>query len=398
MWFNRDNHDIILKSSISRPAIILSGVRQSGKSSLLKKIFTEAKYVTFDHVNEVEAAEESPKSFLSQFKNDPIVILDEVQYVPSIFRELKIIIDNDRTNYGKWILTGSQQFELMENVSESLAGRISIHHLETLSTTELRSKLKDGNNSGKIREYLWKGGYPELWSNENIDVSNFFESYIRSYIERDLKTIIEVKNLKDFRRLLVLLATRVGQLLNYQDISKDIGISDKTVKNWVNALEISGLIYLLPPYFANIGKRLVKSPKIYFADHGLLSHLLGIESIDEYDNHIFKGNIWENIVFMEFVKTHHLIPGNSIFFYRDHHGVEIDFIIEKKQKLFLIEAKAGERVNYKKLNFDKVVPLFEKKNYKTETILAHNLDKNIVVKLKKYNAFNPVLVKYDFKF
>ncbi len=397
MWFNRENHDVILKLSLSRPAIILSGVRQSGKSSLLKKIFVEAKYVTFDHVSEVEAAEESPKSFLSQFKNDPIVILDEVQYVPSIFRELKIIIDNDRSNYGKWILTGSQQFELMEKVSESLAGRISILHLETLSTNELRSKLNPDSN-GKIREYLWKGGYPELWSNENIDVSNFFESYIRSYIERDLKTIIEVKNLNDFRKLLVVLATRVGQLLNYKDISKDIGISDQTVKSWVNALKISGLIYLLPPYFANIGKRLVKSPKLYFADHGLLSHLLGIENINEYNNHIFKGNIWENIVFMEFIKTHNLTPGNDIFFYRDHNGVEVDFIIEKKQKLFLVEAKAGEKVNYKKLNFDKVVPLFKNKNYKTETILAHNLDKNIVVKLKNYYTFNPILVKYDFKF
>ena len=291
MWVERGISESLVNAVKSRPAILLTGPRQTGKSSLLQKLFPETEYITFDHLREVEAAKESPEFFLNRFK-DP-VILDEIQYVPEVFRELKIVIDRDRSSYGRWIMTGSQQFVLMEQVSESLAGRIALLHLETLGAEELRNK-----KALNITDYLWKGGYPELWSNPALDVGDFFESYIRTYVERDLKTIIDVKNLNDFRRFVRIAASRAGQLLNYTGLSADVGVSDVTIKKWVHALEISGLVYLLPPYYANIGKRLIKSPKIYFADHGLLCYLLGIENDSDWFAHTHKGNLWENLVMM----------------------------------------------------------------------------------------------------
>lgn len=389
MWIKRELKPRIIKATQSRPTVLLTGARQTGKSSLLKNIFPNTHYISFDHLQQVEQVKESPKHFLNQFESP--VILDEVQYVPELFRELKIVIDENRQEYGKWILTGSQQFELMENISETLAGRISIIHLETLSASELRK-----SNIPHIKEFLWKGGYPEIWSNELLETNDFFESYIRTYIERDLRRIVEVKNLNDFRRLLKVLATRVGQLLNYRDISKDVGVSDMTIKTWIHALQTSGLIYLLSPFYTNIGKRLTKSPKIYFADHGLAAYLLGIETMHEWNNHIYRGNLWENFVMMELIKTHFLTPGKDIFFYRDQNGVEIDFMIEKKRKLFFIEAKATETVNKKKLNFGKVIPLFEEK-YETEAIVAQNIPDKKILRLGGYNSFNPLNVVYELK-
>ena len=382
MWVERKLKDRLLQLVKSSPALLLTGVRQAGKSSLLQREFPEVEYITFDYLRQVDAAKESPEYFLSQFKDQ--VILDEIQYVPEVFRNLKIFIDKERDNYGKWIMTGSQQFVLMEHVSESLAGRISLIHLETLSAAELRNEKIQN-----LKDFLWKGGYPELWSNKELEMSDFFESYIRTYIERDLKAIIDVKNLSDFRRFIRMIAARTGQLLNYKSLSSDVGVSDVTIRKWTHALEIGGLIYLLTPYYANIGKRLIKSPKIYFADHGLLSYLLGIENEKDWYSHPQRGSLWENLVMMELIKNYHLIPGNDLFFYRDQNGVEIDFIIEKKGKMFFIEAKAGERIDSKKLHFDKVAPLFKDK-FHIEKILALNINETKVIKKKNYSCYNPL--------
>ena len=306
MWFDRHIAQHLITSVKSRPAILLTGARQTGKSSLLQREFPETEYLTFDHLRNVESAKESPEHFLSSFSRP--VILDEIQYVPELFRELKIAIDRDRGNYGKWIMTGSQQFSLMGRISESLAGRIALLRLETLSALEIRNKKKQD-----VAQFLWKGGYPELWSNIHLHPPDFFESYIRTYIERDLKELIDVKNLNDFRRFIRMLAARSGQLLNYRGLSSDVGVSDVTIRKWTHALEISGLIYLLPPYYANIGKRLIKSPKIYFADNGLLCHLLGVESERSWYNHPHRGNLWENLVLMELIKNEGLRPGNDLF-------------------------------------------------------------------------------------
>ena len=351
MWIERNHTQRIKEAVLKRPVLLLTGVRQVGKSSLLKKLFEDAEYVTLDKIVFAEEAEENPSMFLSRFKKQ--VIIDEIQYAPSLFRYLKIKVDEERSLNGKWILTGSQQFTLMQHVSESLAGRVRILNLGSLSASE----LNQANLLEDKRDFLWKGGFPEIWA-ESLDAGEFFEDYIQTYLERDLKQILNVTNLRDFRRFLSLLALRVGQLVNYSELSKDLGVAVNTIKAWVSALETSGLIILLPPYYNNLGKRLIKAPKLYFCDNGLVSSLLNINSLEALNNSPHLGNIWENLVFTEFLKEG-FISGKNIFFFRDQNGVEIDFIVEKDGRTFLVEAKTSEKPNPQKLNFRKIAPLFK---------------------------------------
>jgi uncharacterized protein len=384
MWIERTYSSKITDAVKTRPAVLLTGVRQAGKSSLLQRLFKDADFITLDKVLMAEEATENPVKFLQRFQNQ--VIIDEIQYAPSLFRELKIKIDSERDLKGKWILTGSQQFQLMEGISESLAGRIRIMNLHTLSANEIW-------NAGILKEnsdLLWKGGFPEIWA-ESLDAGDFFEDYIQTYLERDLKQVLNVSNLRDFRRFLMLLATRTGQLVNYTEISKEVGVSNNTIKAWVNSLEASGLILLLPPYYRNMGKRLIKSPKLYFCDNGLVSSLLNIDSIPSLENSLFLGSIWENFVFTELIKAG-FIPGKNLFFYRDQNGVEIDFIIEKGGNIYLVEAKYSERPRVEKINLQKVAPLF-----KTDVVsmVACNVQERGIINLKHYSLYNP-LFGFDF--
>jgi predicted AAA+ superfamily ATPase len=384
MWIKRNHTGKIEKAAKSRPVVLLTGVRQAGKSSLLKKMFNTADYVTLDKVLLAQEAEENPAKFLNRF--DKQVIIDEIQYAPSLFRDLKIKVDEQRDQKGKWILTGSQQFVLMQQVSESLAGRIRILNLGSLSATELnQAKLLENK-----KDFLWKGGFPEIWA-ENLDASEFFDDYIQTYLERDLKQILNVGNLRDFRRFLSLLALRVGQLLNFSEISKEVGVAVNTIKSWANALEVSGLIILLPPYYNNFGKRLIKTPKLYFCDTGLVASLLNINSMSDLDQSPHLGNIWENFVFTEFIKEG-FIAGKNVFFIRDQNKTEIDFVIEKDSKVFLIEAKSSERPNPKKLNFNKIAPLFKKEVF---PVVACTVEEPGVISLKDYSVYNPL---YGFLF
>jgi uncharacterized protein len=269
----------------------------------------------------------------------------------------------------------------MAGISESLAGRVRILNLHTLSANEI-------SNAGLLKEnsdLLWKGGFPELWA-KNLNTSDFFEDYIQTYLERDLKQILNVSNLADFRRFLMLLATRTGQLVNYTELSKGIGVSNNTIKAWVNSLEASGLILLLPPYYNNLGKRLIKSPKLYFCDNGLVSALLNVYSLQSLEKSPLLGNLWENFVFTEFIKEG-FMPGKNLFFYRDQNGVEIDFILEKEGKITLSEAKYSERPRAEKLNFRKVAPLFQTK---VNSLVACNIQEMGFIRLKDYSLYNPL--------
>jgi len=379
MWIERDYSDKIREAVKTRPVILLTGIRQAGKSSLLKRLFKDAEYVTLDRIILAEEAEENPTIFLDRFKNQ--VIIDEIQYVPSLFRDLKKIVDENRTIKGKWILTGSQQFILMRHVSESLAGRVRILNLGTLSVRELQRTDLLKNK----RDLLWKGGFPELWA-ENLNAKEFFDDYIQTYLERDLKQILNVTNLRDFRRFLSLLAIRVGQLLNYSEISKEVGVAVNTIKAWVNALEVSGLIVLLPPYYNNLGKRLIKAPKLYFSDNGLVNALLNIDSLDALEKSLHLGNIWENFVLSEHLKEG-FVAGKDIFYFRDTNGVEIDFVIENKGEVFLVEAKHSERPNPAKLNFKKIAPLFKEK---VSSVLACGVEEKGRITLKDFSIYNPL--------
>jgi predicted AAA+ superfamily ATPase len=382
MWIERRAKSAIAQAIKSRPVVLLTGARQTGKSSLLRHELPDTAYVTFDYIVNAEQAENNPAAFLGQFSTQ--VILDEIQNAPSLFRELKIVVDANRESYGRWILTGSQKFSLMQGVSESLAGRIGILHLETLSAKELRDC--GFFPRGRLIDFLWQGGFPELWANEQLTFESFFLDYIQTYLTRDLQAIINVRNVRDFQRFIRVCAARVGQLLNYNNLANNIGVSNNTIKTWINALEAAGLISLLPPYYANIGKRLIKAPKLYFSDQGLVCALLNINSFDIWANHPNRGELWENFVYMEYVKTRQLVPGQNIFFYRDKNGVEIDFVIEAGAKLELIEAKAMERVDDRKLKFTHVRQHFTK----TASTVACMIDEDRTITLKDYCLVNPL--------
>lgn len=379
MWIERDYSVKIKEAVNSRPVVLLTGIRQAGKSSLLQRLLSNAEYITLDRILLAEEAEENPTLFLDRFQKQ--VIIDEIQYAPSLFRDLKVKIDENRNIKGRWILTGSQQFMLMQHASESLAGRIRILNLGTLSATELnRSHLLNNR-----RDLLWKGGFPELWA-ENLNPKEFYEDYIQTYLERDLRQILNVTNLRDFRRFLSMLAIRTGQLMNYSEISKEVGVAVNTIKAWVSALETSGVITLLPPYYNNFGKRLIKAPKLYFCDNGLIASLLNIHSLEALENSIYLGSFWENFVFSEYLKAG-FIAGKDIFFFRDSNGVEIDFIVEKEGEIYLIEAKHTERPNPDKLHLDKISRLF---NRKVNSLVACNVEETGLIALKNFSVYNPL--------
>jgi predicted AAA+ superfamily ATPase len=245
------------------PAVILTGARQVGKSTLLKTEFPHFNYVTLDLPSLAELAENDPKSFLAQ--HPAPLIIDEIQYAPKLFRHLKIAIDEDRHAMGRYILAGSQKFVLMKEVADSLAGRAAILNLEALSAAELGlTKDSDWQN------VLHRGFYPELWRQPDMSNSSFFASYLASYLERDVRQILNVKNLRDFERFIRACAARSAQLLNMSDLARDVGIKSQTAREWLSVLEASNQISLLEPFFENVGKRIVKSPKLYMNDPGFL--------------------------------------------------------------------------------------------------------------------------------
>lgn len=343
MWINRTLSEELVYSARIRPAIVLTGARQTGKSSLVRRVFPGAHYVTLDHVAEAEFARADPRGFLSKHAADQVII-DEVQYAPMLLREIKALIDADRQRNGRWIVTGSQRFDLMDGVQESLAGRARILDLGTLSAAELR-------NSGlfspaAIANLPWRGGYPEIWAAHDVPPAVFFEDYIATYLNRDLRHIVAVRDAGLVYRFMTACALRAGSLLSYDSLARQVQISATTARTWIGALEQSGVIFLLPAFSANIGKRLSKSPKLYFSDSGLLSHFLRVTDAQLWEQSTHRGPIWENTVARELVASGAAVPGQDLFYYRDQNAVEVDFVIDRVgSPPTLIEAKAhvGER-------------------------------------------------------
>ena len=234
---------------------------------------------------------------------------------------------------------------------------------------------------------MWKGGFPELWAHDHVEISQFFDDYIQTYLERDLRMFLNIGDLREFRRFMVAIAMRVGQLVNFTDIAKDVGVSATTIKSWITALEASGIILLLPPFYRNLGKRMIKAPKIYFSDNGILCNLLNISTHKHYQQHLHKGQIWENFVLGEIIKNQPPKPGRGLYFYRDQNGIEIDFVLEKNNQIELIEAKAAERIDERKLNFNKVAPLFTQK---TTSMVACIIKEHRPLNMKNYTLYNPL--------
>jgi predicted AAA+ superfamily ATPase len=335
MWIGRRFENLLLRGAATRPAVVLTGPRQTGKTSLVRRLFPDYAYVSLDLPSEAAQAEGDPLAFLARH-GDPLII-DEVQYAPELFRHLKRVIDADRDRMGRFILTGSQPFQLMRGVSESLAGRADILHLEGLSYRE----LGDAGQALPVEAFVWKGGFPELHERPAIDVAGFYRSYVATYLERDLRMQLQVGNLRDFERFLRACALRTSQLINRAELARDVGISPTTAGQWLSALEHSGIITLLEPWFSNATKALVKTPKLHFNDSGLCTFLMGMQEADDLFRSPLAGALWETTVFTELRKHLAAEGGWHLAFWRDR-TKEADFLLHRAGCFVLMDAKWSE--------------------------------------------------------
>jgi len=325
--------------------VVLTGARQTGKTSTFRRLFPNHEFVSLDLPTEAEQAEKEPRTFLQ--RHAVPVIIDEVQYAPGLFRYLKVAVDATRSGKGQFLLTGSQKFTLMKNVSESLAGRVDFVELETLSLAEIRGALPDTTPESVIV----RGGFPELQANPDIDHLAFYNSYLATYLERDVRSLANVGSLRDFERFLRACALRSANLLNKADLARDVGVSPTTANHWLSVLEASGQVVLLEPWFSNRTKSIVKSPKLYLADTGLLCALLNIRSEGDLRQSPAAGAVWETFVFAQ-LRARERQAGRvqSLFFWRDRTR-EVDFVVDVAGRLELFEAKwaevpaAGDAVN-----------------------------------------------------
>ncbi len=344
----------VLKRAVDEfPAVVLTGPRQAGKTTLLQRLFGEScRYVSLEPPDVRAAAEGDPRTFLEMYP--PPVIFDEVQYVPALLPYIKEKIDANRHRSGQFLLTGSQNLLLMEKVTESLAGRAAMLRLFPLSRREIEGRgqaplpWESGRRSsvGKVFAYgeLWKwflrGGYPELAAYPSRDSHLWHGSYIQTYLERDVRTLRQVGDLSQFRDFLRILAARSAQLLNLTDVARDLGVAVNTAKAWLSVLEATYQVIVLRPYFANVGKRLVKTPKVYFTDVGTLCYLAGLRDPEHAASGPMGGAIMETAVLSEIVKslTHRGIDP-QVYFWRTIAGTEVDFVVEAGGKLVPIEVK-----------------------------------------------------------
>lgn len=344
MWIDRTIASRLTDLAKHYPAVLLTGARQSGKTSLLRETFPRASFVTLDLPSAAQQAEERPEEFLRS--HDEPVILDEVQYSPALFRYLKHAIDRRRHTMGRFLMTGSQKFGLMQSISESLAGRCAIVELDTLSAREVRGAL--GARAPSDRDFVWRGGFPELYRNPALAARDFYASYLATYIERDVRSALRIGSLRDFERFVRASALRSGQLLNLAEMARDVGIAGTTARDWLSVLEAAGQVVVLEPYFGNPGKRMIKTPKLYLCDTGLLCFLLGIDSPAAMGRSPFIGAIWETFILGQLLRAKAAAgSAASVYFWRDAQGTEVDFAIEHQGRVRLLEAKWAEAIDRK---------------------------------------------------
>lgn len=335
----RDIQPLIEQALTKFPVVALTGPRQSGKTTLCKMLRAEYTYVNLEDLSLREFASTDPKGFLETYHSG--VIIDEIQYVPELFSYLQVYTD-ERQQTGEYLITGSQNFLMMERISQSLAGRVAMFNLLPLSAEELRNSNSNPNN---WEEMLLGGGYPRKWT-QAIEADDFYENYLRTYVERDVRLIKNINNLDLFQKFIQLLAGRVGQMFNQHNLGNELGIDNKTVNAWMNLLEVSFIAFKLQPYHQNFGKRLVKTPKVYFYDTGLLAFLLGIRSINDFHLHFAKGALFENYVILERIKhAWNFKTREKFYFWRESTGKELDLIVERGTEQFAVEIKPGKTIN-----------------------------------------------------
>lgn len=339
MWIDRSLSNQVLAAARQFPALVITGGRQTGKTTLLRHLFPEASFASLDLPSAAFQADERGEEFLRGYQEP--VILDEVQYAPGLFRYLKVAIDARRAERGRFLMTGSQKFSLMQALSESLAGRCAVLELDTLSSTEITSAFPEEPMFPE--EILFRGGFPELWRDREVEPRLFYSSYTATYLERDVRLALRVGNLRDFERFLRACALRSGQLLNLTELARDVGIAGTTARDWLSVLEASNQVILLEPYFNNPTRRLIKTPKLYFRDTGLLCFLLALESPAALASSPLSGAVWETFVLGQILRARAAAGSAAqIFFWRDSQGVEVDFLIEQNARVRLIEAKWAE--------------------------------------------------------
>ena len=371
-YIKRHSEDVINKEEKMFKAILVTGARQVGKTTMLKNLKSEINYITLDDMILNQSAQEDPELFLKSNKSP--IIIDEIQYAPNLLRYIKIAIDKSDKK-AMFYLTGSQQFHLMKDVSESLAGRIGILNLLGLSLREIkqidfnevfiptddyiekRKKYDKKISYDEIWEIIHKGSMPALYQEES-DIDLFYSMYVNTYIERDVRNLTQVGDTFSFLKFMTALASRIGQLLNLNSVANEVGISIPTAQRWLSILISSNIIYLLEPYYNNIMKRAIKTPKIYFLDTGLVAYLTKWKNKEVLEAGNMSGNFFENFVIVEIIKSYYntgeLRP--PIYFYRDKEKREIDLIIEQNGILYPIEIKKSARPtkdmieNFKVLN------------------------------------------------
>jgi predicted AAA+ superfamily ATPase len=317
------------------PIVTVTGPRQSGKTTVVRLCFPKMPYANLEELDVQEMAKTDPRGFLAKYPEG--AILDEIQRVPQLLSYIQVIVDQ-KEKKGMFILTGSHQLELHQAISQSLAGRTALLTLLPMSLAE----LEQNSIHLTLDECLLHGGYPRIHK-DNLNPTTAYRSYFQTYIERDLRQLLNVRDLSQFQRFIKICAGRIGQILKLEGIANDVGITTNTVKEWLSILEASFIIIRLQPYFENFGKRLIKSPKLYFTDVGLATYLLGIENTNQIARDPLRGNLIENMVVLELAK-HRLNQGLDphLYFYRDAHGNEVDFIFEAGRKLISIEVKASK--------------------------------------------------------
>ena len=390
-YIERSITSYIQKAGQGFKAILITGARQTGKSTLLKKLFPEIKYVTFDDPFIEDQAVRNANMFMTL--NQPPVIFDEVQRTPDLFRYIKIECDN-RSEYGLYYLSGSQPFRLMQSVSESLSGRVLIVELAALSLREIEGdpfskpflptmdyiieRQKTVHRPENIWQRIHRGSYPELYQNPELDWQQFYASYVKTYLERDVRELSAVQDLDAFRRFMIAVAARTGQMVNYANIADEVGRDAVTIKNWMSILEASGIIYLLEPYAPSVLKRAIKTPKIYFRDTGLASYLTRWLTPDTLALGAMAGSIFETYVISEILKSYSnqgIDYRYCVFYYRgkdkkkikrngEEYEVdgEIDFIIEENGILYPIEIKKNtSEIAYATSTFQVLDKVEEKK-------------------------------------
>lgn len=332
----RDISKVVTEMAGFYPVVTVMGPRQSGKTTLVKALFPNFAYFNLESAHVRDAALADPRAFLSATNKG--MILDEIQKAPQLLETIQVLVDEDRS-LGRFILTGSHQPELAEAVSESLSGRTGIAELLPLAATELGAA---GINAAARDKMIFNGTMPRLYDSR-IPATRFYADYFRTYIERDVRKILNVVDLDRFELFVKLLAGRVGQLLNRQSLAADVGVSDKTIANWISVLRASYVIFPLKPYYRNFGKRQTKSPKIYFTETGLASYLIGLRSPAEVATHPLMGNLFENLVVSEELKWRYNRGAEAdMYFYRNSSGsIEVDLLVESGSRLHPFEIKAS---------------------------------------------------------